>query len=84
MYRFDDMDEFIVLDVERREDGTFVMTEEEVGVMELKLQGATFTGNWTAFSDKTEYEAYLKEKSELKNKKLYKLDRTFEELYWDE
>ncbi len=83
MYRFDDMDEFIVLDVERREDGTFVMTEEEVGVMELKLQGTTFTGNWTAFSDKTEYEAYLKEEAEMRDRKLFKLDRMFEELYWE-
>lgn len=81
MYRFDDMDDFIVLNVERKEDGTFVMTEEEVGVMELKLQGTTFTGNWTAFSDKTEYEAYLKEEIEMRDRKLFKLDRTFEELY---
>ena len=84
MYRFDDIEDFIVLDVERKEDGTFVMTEEEVGVMELKLQGSTFTGNWTAFSDKTEYEAYLKEKVEMRNKKLYRLDRIFEEIYWDD
>lgn len=79
MYKFDDIDEYIILDVTRKEDGTFVMTEEEVGVMEIKLEGNTFTGTWTSFSDKTEYEVYLKEKDGVKPRKLFKLDKIFEE-----
>lgn len=79
MYKLDDIDEYIILDVTRNEDGTFIMTEEDVGVMELKLEGNTFTGTWTSFSDKTEYEVYLKEKDGVKPKKLFKLDKIFEE-----
>lgn len=82
MYRFDDLDEFIVLDVERKPDGTFVFTEDELGVMELKQNGNTFTGTWTSVSDKTEYEVYVKEKEAMKDRKLYKLDRTYEEIFW--
>lgn len=82
MYKFGDLDEYIILEVERKPDGTFVMTEEELGVMELKLQGNTFTGTWTSVKDKTEYEAYLKEKEEIRDRKLYKLDKTYEESVW--
>jgi len=82
MYKFGDLDEYIILEVERKPDGTFVMTEEELGVMELKLQGDTFTGTWTSVRDKTEYEAYLKEKEELRDRKLYKLDKAYEETSW--
>lgn len=82
MYRFGDIDEYIVVDVEKREDGTFVFTEEDMGVMEIKLSGTTFTGTWTAFSDKTEYEVYLKENIAMKDRKLFKLDRKFEEILW--
>ena len=82
MYKFGDLDEYIILDVERKPDGSFVFSEEELGIMELKLQGSTFTGTWTSVRDKTEYEAYLKEKEELKDRKLFKLDKTFEETLW--
>lgn len=80
MYRFDDMSEFILLDVEQKEDGTFVFTEDELGVMELKLQGNTFTGTWTSVTDKTEYEVYLKEIDAIKDRRLQKLDKEFEYL----
>lgn len=82
MYRFGDLDEFVTLEVEIKPDGTFVLAEEELGIMELKLQGSTFTGTWTSVRDKTEYEAYLKEKEEIRDRKLFKLDKTFEELLW--
>lgn len=82
MYKFGDLNEYIILEVERKPDGTFVMTEEELGVMELKLEGNTFTGTWTSVRDKTEYEAYLKEKEEIRDRKLYKLDKTYEETVW--
>ncbi len=82
MYKFGDLDEYIILEVERKPDGTFVFTEDELGLMELVLKGSTFTGTWTSVRDKTEYEAYLKEKEEIRDRKLYKLDKTFEELLW--
>ncbi|MCB0695924.1 MAG: hypothetical protein KDC07_01085 [Chitinophagaceae bacterium] len=82
MYKFGDLDDYIMLEVELKPDGTFVLSEEELGVMELKLQGTTFTGTWTSVRDKTEYEAYLKQKEEIKDRKLFKLDKTFEELLW--
>lgn len=83
MYKFGDIDEYIVVDVEKREDGTFVFTEEDMGVMEVKLQATTFTGTWTALSDKTEYEVYLKENVAIKDRKLFKIDRKFEEMLWE-
>lgn len=79
---YDDMDEFVPLEVEKKPDGTFVFTEDEVGVMELKQQGDVLTGTWTSMADGTEYEVYLKEKKELKDKKLFKLDKQYEEIYW--
>lgn len=82
MYRFGDIDKFIVVDVEKRPDGTFVFTEEDMGVMEIQLHGDTFTGTWTALSDKTEYEVYLKHNESMKDRKLFKLDKTFEDLLW--
>lgn len=78
MYKFDDLDDYIFLDVERKQDGTFVMTEDEVGVMELKVIGNTLAGTWTSFRDKTEYEVYMKEEDGVKPKKLLKLDKFFE------
>ncbi len=82
MYRFGDTKDFILLDVERKPDGTFVFTESDLGIMELKLHGDTFTGNWISNKDKTEYETYLKEKQEVRDRKLYKLDTTYEEIRW--
>jgi len=82
MYKFGDLDEYIILEVDRKPDGTFVFAEDELGLMELQLKGNTFTGTWTSVRDKTEYEAYLKEKVEIRDRKLFKLDKTFEELLW--
>lgn len=82
MYKFGDQKEYIILDVERKPDGTFVFAEPELGIMELKMTGDTFTGNWTSNKDKTEYETYLKEKVEVKDRKLYKLDKAYEETKW--
>lgn len=84
MYKIEGYDEYIFLDVERKEDGTYVFTEEEVGVMELQEMGGVMTGTWTSFRDKTEYEVYVKEEEEMKNRKLYKLDKNFEELDWSD
>lgn len=79
MYRFQDMDEFIKLEVTKGPDGTWIFNEEpEIGVMELKLKGDNFTGTWMSLKDKTEYEVHLAEKKEVKGKKLMQLDTIME------
>lgn len=80
MYRFQDMDDYIRLEVTRAPDGTFIFNEEpEVGVMELKLSGDKFTGTWISLKDKTEYEVNFTEKKEVKGSKLFKLDEIMED-----
>lgn len=80
MYKFGDMKDYVKLEVERKPDGTFVFTEQDLGVMELKMGGDTFTGVWISSKDKTEYETYLKEKQEVKDRRLVKLDQSYEQL----
>jgi hypothetical protein len=79
MYRFQDMDDFIRLEVTRTPDGTWHFNEEpEVGSMELKLKGDKFTGTWMSLKDKTEYEVTLTEQKEVKGKKLMQMDTIME------
>lgn len=79
MYRFQDQDEYIKLDVSKKEDGTWVFDEEpDVGSMDLVLKDDKFTGTWISIKDKTEYEVNLKEKKEVKPSKLEELDRVIE------
>ncbi|WP_276132827.1 hypothetical protein [Polluticoccus soli] len=79
MYRFQDMDEFIKLEVFKGPDGIWHFNEEpEVGAMELKLQGDKFTGGWMSLKDKTEYEVTLTEQKEVRGKKLMQMDTILE------
>lgn len=81
MYRLGDMDYFIALKVVKSPEGIFSFTEDDEGIMELKLSGQKFNGTWISFKDKTEYEVRLKEKEEVKSKKLFKLDTILESIY---
>jgi hypothetical protein len=84
MYRFQDMDDYIKLEVTRGPDGSWIFNEEpEVGVMELKLGNEKFTGTWMSLKDKTEYEVNLEEKKEVKGKKLFKMDYIIENDLYD-
>jgi hypothetical protein len=79
IYRFQDQDEYIKLDVTRKSDGTFVFDEQpDVGSMELELKDGRLTGTWISNKDKTEYEVILKEKKEVKPAKLEEMDNTIE------
>ncbi len=80
IYKFGDMEYFALLEVKRSPEGVFSFTEEDMGVMEVKLAGGRFTGTWTSFRNQTEYEVYLKEKPEIKNKKLLAFDTMLEEM----
>lgn len=78
IYKFGDVDNYIKLDVTKTPDGKWQFTEEDVGIMELTLKNGRFTGTWTSFKDKTEYDAVLCEKKEVKNKQLFQLDDILE------
>lgn len=77
MYRLEDMDYFILLQVTKSADGVWSFTEEDVGVMELTLIGDKYTGAWISFADKTEYDVRLAEEDAISSKKLFKLDEIF-------
>ncbi|HEY1030356.1 MAG TPA: hypothetical protein VGD89_01170 [Flavipsychrobacter sp.] len=78
IYRFQDSDEYIKLDVTRSPDGKFIFTEEDIGVMEVAIKAGKVTGEWTSFKDKTEYIVDLTEKQEVKGRKLLELDTWIE------
>lgn len=78
IYKFGDIEDYLKLDVSKSTDGKWVFTEEDVGVMELVLMDDRFTGTWTSFKDRTEYEAVISEKKEVKNRKLFMLDEIIE------
>lgn len=79
MYQFEDYDGFVPLQVSRKEDGTYMFVEEDMGVMEVKKKGNLLVGKWIAFSDKTEYEIILKEETEIKGRKLMRLDKELDD-----
>lgn len=78
IYKFGDIEDYLKLDVSKSSDGKWVFTEEDVGVMELVQMGDKYTGTWTSFKDRTEYECVLTEKKEVKNRKLFMLDDIIE------
>lgn len=78
LYKFQDMEDYIILDVTRGEGGKLVLTEEDVGVMEISIQGDKVVGEWTSFKDKTSVDVQLTEKKEVKNRKLFMLDDILE------
>lgn len=83
IYKFEDMDEYIKLDVARLADGTWQFTEEpDIGNMELKLDKGRYKGNWMSNKDKTEYDVDLTELQEVKSRKLYMLDEVIDNELW--
>jgi hypothetical protein len=77
IYKVGNADNYIKLEVSRA-DGKWSFTEEDIGIMELVMNGGKLTGTWTSFKDKTEYEAVFTEKKEVKNRKLFELDDILE------
>lgn len=78
VYKFQDMEDYVILDVTQSKDGKLVLTEEDVGVMEISFHGDKATGEWSSFKDKTTVEVELTEKKEVKNRKLFMLDDILE------
>lgn len=78
IYKFGDQDDYLKLDVSKTPDGKWQFTEEDVGVLEVTIAGDKMTGSWTSFKDKTEYDAVLTEKKEVKSRKLFMLDDIIE------
>jgi len=67
-------DEYVRVEISRTSDSTWHFEEKGGdGVMDLKLDGETFTGVWVAPSDQTSYEAELSD-TPVSNKKLRSLD----------
>lgn len=78
LYKFQDMEDYVVLDVTKSPEGKLILTEEDVGVMEITITGDKATGEWSSFKDKTTVEVELTEKREVKNRKLFMLDDILE------
>lgn len=78
VYKFQDMEDYVVLDVTKSADGKLILTEEDVGVMEITIKGDKATGEWSSFKDKTTVDVELTEKKEVKNRKLFMLDDILE------
>ncbi len=79
IYKFGDQDEYIKLEVNKTKDGKWQFTEDEVGMLEVTIKGDKLVGTWTSMRDKTEYDAVLTEKKEVKSRKLFQLDSLMEE-----
>lgn len=78
LYKFQDMEDYVVLDVTKSPEGKLILTEEDVGVMEITIMGDKAKGEWSSFKDKTTVDVELTEKKEVKNRKLFMLDDILE------
>ena len=84
IYKFGNLDEYLILNVSRKPDGSWAFEEEDVGVMELRKIGKNLMGAWISFRDNTEYEAMLTEKEAVRGRQLFKLDKMMNEWLWGE
>lgn len=72
LFKFGDQDGYVKMIVSRTADGKWLFNEE-LGGMELTLDGKTYTGSYAANSDKTEYEVSFQQVP-ISPKKLQQLD----------
>lgn len=72
LFKFGDQDEWVPMSVSKNEGGNWLFTEE-MGGMELKLEGSVYQGTWAAGDTKAEYDVKLKE-TNLSAKKANALD----------
>lgn len=72
LFKFGDQEEWVPMSVTRSADGAWLFTEE-IGGMELKLEGGDYHGTWAAGDTKAEYDVLLKEVN-LSAKKAENLD----------
>ncbi len=78
LFKFGDQDEWVPMSITKTPDGNWLFTEE-LGGMELTLEGAVYTGTWAAGDTKAEYDVTLKETS-LSTKKANALDAAMDEM----
>lgn len=72
VFKFGDQDEWVPMSVSKNEEGNWLFIEE-MGGMELKLEGSVYEGTWAAGDTKAEYDVKLKE-TNLSAKKANALD----------
>lgn len=72
LFKFGDQDEWVPMSVSKNEEGKWVFIEE-MGGMELTLDGSTYKGTWAAGDTKAEYDVKIKE-TNLSAKKANALD----------
>jgi hypothetical protein len=60
LFKFGDQDEYVKMQVTRTAEGKWLFSED-LGGMELTLEGDTYKGSWAASNDKTEYDVKFKE-----------------------
>ncbi len=72
LFKFGDQDEWVPMSVSKNEEGNWLFIEE-MGGMELKLEGGVYQGIWAAGDTKAEYDVKLKE-ANLSAKKANALD----------
>ncbi|HRO42617.1 MAG TPA: hypothetical protein PL009_07265 [Flavipsychrobacter sp.] len=78
LFKFGDQDDFVRMEVSRNAEGKWLFSEE-LGGMELKLDGKIYTGAYASASDKTEYEVKLIE-TDISLKKVEALDQLLDEI----
>lgn len=76
LFKFGDQDEYVKMEVARTPDGKWLFTED-LGGMELTLNGDVYTGSYAASSDKTEYVVKFVE-TPISTKKIKVLDEMLE------
>lgn len=76
LFKFGDQDDYVKMVVSRTADGKWQFNEE-LGGMDLTLDGDTYTGMYSSSSDKTGYEVYLKQ-IPVSPKRLQALDEILE------
>jgi hypothetical protein len=83
IYKFEDMEEYIKLEVTKLPDGTWQFTEEpDIASMEMKLDKGRLKGEWMSSKDRTEYDMDLNELTEVTNRKLFMLDDVIDNELW--
>lgn len=83
IYKFGDQDDYVRLEVTRKEDGKWEMVEMPAsgtsGTMDLVLKGKVLTGTWTAADGQTGYDVKLTE-LDASPKKIRRLDDVFADM----
>lgn len=78
LFKFGDQEEWVPMSIVKNPEGKWLFTED-LGGMELTLEGGVYKGTWAAGDTKSEYDVKFKE-SDLSTKKANALDRALDEM----